>query len=49
MKMAEHYLLELDRLGEVEFRRLYGQAAYWSGFRKNPSDKDLRLNEETLC
>jgi hypothetical protein len=48
LQMAEQYLLGLDRLGEAEFRRLYGQATYWSGFRKNPSDKHLRLNEETL-
>lgn len=48
LRMVEQYLLEPVRLTEIEFRRLYGQASYWIGFRANPSDKQLRLKEEAL-
>jgi hypothetical protein len=48
LQMAEQYLLEPGKLGDAEFRRVYGQAMYWIGFRTNPSDKALRLNEEAL-
>lgn len=48
LQMAEEYLLELGKLGEAEFRRLYGQVTYWIGFRTNPSDKALRQNEGVL-
>jgi hypothetical protein len=48
LQMAEQYLLELSKLGDAEFRRLYGQATYWIGFRTNPSDKALRQDEGAL-
>jgi hypothetical protein len=46
--MAEQYLLDLSKLGASEFKRLYGQAWYWIGFWRNPSDKALRAEEEVL-
>jgi len=46
--MAEQYLIGLGKIGEAEFRRLYGHTSYWFGFRTNPSDKALRLEEETV-
>src|SRR5260370_29083138 len=48
LQMAEQYLLELGKLGKAEFSRLHGQASYWIGFRKNSSDKTLRMNEEAV-
>ena len=48
LQMAEQYLIQLGKLGEAEFSRLHGQANYWMGFRKNPTDKALRKNEEAL-
>jgi hypothetical protein len=48
LQMEEQYLLELSKLGDAEFRRLYGQATYWIGFRTNPSDKALRQDESAL-
>lgn len=46
--MIEHYLLDLAKLGAPQFRRLYGQCQYWIGFRRNPTDKELREKEEAL-
>jgi hypothetical protein len=48
LEMAEQYILGLGRLGASEFRRIYGQASYWIGWRKNPSDAASRLQEEEL-
>ncbi len=47
-QMAEQYLIGLEKLGASEFKRLYGQASSWIGFRRNPSDKALRDQEEAL-
>ncbi len=46
-QMAEQYLIDLEKLGASEFKRLHGQASYWIGFRRNPSDRALRDQEET--
>jgi hypothetical protein len=46
LQMAEQYLLDLGKLTASRFRKLYGQASYWIGFRKNPSDKTLRDQEQ---
>ncbi|MGB8476228.1 MAG: P-loop NTPase fold protein, partial [Candidatus Acidiferrum sp.] len=48
LRIAEQYLVGLEKLGASEFKRLYGQASYWIGFRRNPSDKALRDHEEIL-
>lgn len=48
LEMLEQYLLGLGKLGGSQFRRLYGQAMYWIGFRKNASDKQLREQEDTF-
>jgi len=45
--MLEQYLLDLGKLTAPRFRKLYGQASYWIGFRKNRSDNALRDQEET--
>jgi hypothetical protein len=47
-QMAEQYLIDLQKLGAAEFKKVYGQASYWIGFRRNPSDKALREQEEKL-
>ncbi len=46
--MAEQYLIDLSKLGASDFKTLYGQASYWIGFRRNPSDSALRGQEEAL-
>jgi len=48
LEMIEQYLLDLGKLTASRFRKLYGQASYWIGFRKNQNDKALRDQEETL-
>jgi hypothetical protein len=35
-------------VGAGEFKRIYSQAAYWIGFRRNASDAALREREEEL-
>src|SRR5437899_3731276 len=47
LEMLEQYLLDLGKLTAPRFRKLYGQASYWIGFRKNRSDNALRDQEET--
>jgi hypothetical protein len=47
-QMGEQYLIGLEKLGASEFKRLYGQASYWIGFQRNPSDKALRNQEAAL-
>ncbi len=47
LQMSEQYLLDLDKLTAPRFRKLYGQASYWIGFRKNQNDNVLRDQEET--
>jgi len=46
LTMIEQFLGDLGRLDAQRFKTLYGQAAYWIGFRKNPADLVLRNQEE---
>jgi KAP-like P-loop domain-containing protein len=48
LRMAEQYLLGLKKLDASAFKKVYGQASVWIGFRKNPADKVLREEEEAL-
>ena len=48
LKIIEQFLLNVSKLDAERFRKLYGPISYWIGFRKNPSDKRLRDQEETL-
>ena len=45
--MLEQYL-EIGVLDAPRFRKLYGQVSQWIGFRKNPTDRALRGQEEAL-
>jgi len=47
-ELCEQFLLGLAELNESRFRKIYGQSTYWIGFRKNPSDEQLREQERTL-
>jgi hypothetical protein len=48
LDLIEQDLLQPNKLGASRFKRLYGQASYWIGFRKNASDNALRDKEEAL-
>jgi len=48
LQMIEQYLIDLGKLTASRFRKVYGQASYWIGFRKNQNDKALRDQEEAL-
>jgi hypothetical protein len=48
LEIIEQFLLDLNKLDAERFRKLYGPVSYWTGFRKNPSDKRLRDQEEAL-
>jgi hypothetical protein len=46
LEMLAQFLVDLGKLTPMRFREVYGQASYWIGFRKNPSDKTVRDAEE---
>jgi hypothetical protein len=46
--MSQQFLGDLGKLDVLRFEKLYGQAGYWIGFRKNASDMALRKAEEDL-
>jgi hypothetical protein len=48
LSMIEQFLLDLGKLNESRFTKLYEQASYWIGFRKNPGDKEQRDEERAL-
>jgi hypothetical protein len=48
LELIRQNLLDLSKLEASRFKKLYGQAVYWIGFRKNPTDKALRDQEERL-
>ena len=44
--MSEQFLGDLGKLDAERVGKLYGQATYWIGFRKNVGDLALRSQEE---
>jgi hypothetical protein len=48
LELIRQDLLSLDKLNALRFKQIYGQAIYWIGFRKNPTDKALRDQDEQL-
>jgi hypothetical protein len=48
LTMIQQFLGDLGKLDAQRFGKLYGQATYWIGFRKNSADLALRNQEEGL-
>jgi KAP family P-loop domain len=48
LAMIEEFLVGLGKLDAQRFGKVYGQATYWIGFRKNSADLALRNQEEAL-
>jgi hypothetical protein len=48
LTMVEQFLGDLGKLDAERVGKLYGQATYWIGFRKNPGDLALRNQEKSL-
>jgi hypothetical protein len=48
LTMVGQFLGDLGRLDAKRVEKLYGQAEYWIGFRKNTADLALREQEERL-
>lgn len=48
LAMVEQFTIDVGGLTASRFKKLYGQASYWIGFRKNASDKKLRDLEQAL-
>jgi KAP family P-loop domain len=48
LQLMEQDLLDFGKLSAARLSKLYGQTSYWIGFRKNPSDKVMRDQEEVL-